>query len=125
MKSGPAPCRRLDWASGDVSERTVAVSILNDDIFEYRERFGVDFSEAGGGVLLMAENPTFAIVDNDTAPGSAPTTPPTPEATPSPASGGGGSVSWTTQLALLTLLFIHRRRVRRARRDSNSRPSGS
>ena len=105
---------RLDWASGEDSQRTITVRILDDDIDENSETFGVAFSELGGGVLLIAENPTFAIVDNDTAPGPAPTTPPTPEATLSPASGGGGSVSWTTQLALLTLLFIHRRRIRRA-----------
>ena len=101
---------RLDWASGDDSERTVTVGVLDDDVDEDSETFGVAFSEPSGGVLLLTEKPTFAILDNDTGPAP----PPTPEPTPASASGGGGSVSWTTQLAFLTLLFIRRRRIRRA-----------
>jgi len=104
---------RLDWASGDDSEQTVTVNILDDDIDEDSETFGVAFSEPGGGVLMLTENPTFAIVDNDTGPTTPPTPEPTPEPTSSPASGGGGSVSWATQLALLTLLLIRRRQIRR------------
>ena len=45
---------RLDWASGDDSQRTVTVRILNDDIDENFESFGVDFSEPRGGVQLIA-----------------------------------------------------------------------
>jgi uncharacterized delta-60 repeat protein len=104
---------RLDWAHGEDGQRTISIGILDDGVGEDSETFGVAFSEPGGGVLLLTENPTFAIVDNDAGRAPPPTTPPTPEATPSPASGGGGSVSWTTQLALLTLLLIPHRRVRR------------
>ena len=106
---------RLDWASGDDTERTVTVSILDDDINEITEIFGVDFSEPSGVVELVpcrvcdAVSASIFITDNGTA-----TTPPPPPPPPPPASGGGGSVSWTTQLVLLTLLFIRRRRIRRA-----------
>jgi uncharacterized delta-60 repeat protein len=104
---------RLDWPGGDDSQRTVTVRILDDGIDENTETFGVGFSEPGGGVLLIAENPTIYILDNDAAatppPTSAPTSPPTPSPT---APGGGGSLSWATQLALLTLLLIGRRPIR-------------
>jgi hypothetical protein len=102
---------RLDWAIGDDSQRTVTVRILNDDIDEFRERFGVDFSEPGGGVELIAAPLYINIADDDEA---SSTPPPTASGGGPTASGGGGSVSWATQLALLTLLCIHRRRIRRA-----------
>jgi len=101
-----ASSERLDWASGDDSQRTITVSILDDDIVEYREIFGVDFSEPGGGVQLISVDSRIFITDNDVAIIAPPPTPPTP-------TGGGGSVSWATQLALLTLLFIRRGRSRR------------
>lgn len=96
---------RLDWAGGDDSQRTVTVSIVNDDIYEYPEIFGVDFSEPGGGVQLIAADSSVRINDDDDGTAAIP---------PPPHSGGGGSLSWATQLALLTLLFIRRRRIRRA-----------
>ena len=108
---------RLDWASGDDSQHTVVVSILNDDIAENIETFGVDVSELGGGVLLIAENPTV-FIDDDGDTSTAPTSPPPPPTSggggPPTTSGGGGSISWATHLALLTLLFVRRRRMRRA-----------
>jgi uncharacterized delta-60 repeat protein len=101
-----APPGRLDWASGDDSQRTVTVKILDDRFDEKTETFGVALSELGGGVLLIAESPTIYIVDNDAAP-PPPPPPPPPAQT---ASGGGGSVSWATLLTLLTLAFIRSRR---------------
>ena len=98
---------RLDWASGDDGQRTITVSILNDDTHENIESFGVDPSEPSGAVLLTPDSLTIFITDDD----QASSTPPPPP--PPPPSGGGGSVSWATQLALLTLLFIRRRRIRR------------
>jgi uncharacterized delta-60 repeat protein len=94
---------RLDWASGDDSQRIVTVRILNDDIDEHpREIFGVDLSEPSGGVQLLAAGSSILIADDDNA-----ASPPPP---PPPPSGGGGSASWATSLALLTLLFVRRRR---------------
>ena len=100
---------RFDWADGDDGSRSVTVSILNDGLVENREVFGVDFTEPGGSALLFAENLTLYINDNDTA-----TVPPPPPPPSQTSSGGGGSVSWATHFALLTLLFLHRRRVRSA-----------
>jgi hypothetical protein len=102
---------RLDWPSGDDSQRTVSVSILDDDIDENTETFGFGISEPTGSLLTITEDPTFYIVDNDNA-----TAPPPPDSDGGgwqPPSGGGGSVSWATQLALLALLLIRRQRVRR------------
>ena len=108
---------RLDWADGDDSPRTVTVSILDDDIVENREIFGIDLSEPGDGAQLIAARTSVYITDNDDTATSSPSPSPSPSPPPSPptpSSGGGGSVSWTTQLALLTLLFIRCRQVRRA-----------
>jgi len=90
---------RLDWASGDDSQLTVTVSILNDDLDEILEILGVDFSDPGGDAQLIDASTSVFIADDDVAP-------------PPPASGGGGSVSWATPLALLTLLLMRRRRDR-------------
>jgi hypothetical protein len=100
---------QLVWASGDDGRRTVDVKILNDDVDEYAEVFGVDLYEPGGGALLIASGTSVGIVDDD---GASPTPSPTaPPAAPA-ANGGGGSVSWAMELALLALLFIRRRRDR-------------
>ena len=99
---------RLEWASGDDGQRTVTVSILDDSIDEPNEVFGVDISEPGGSVQLIGASMSAVISDDD----EASSTPPPPH-DPPPLTGGGGSVSWATQLALLTLLYIRRRRVNR------------
>jgi hypothetical protein len=100
---------RLDWASGDDGQRTVTVRILDDDIDEYGEVFGVDMSEPGGGVQLIAASWSIFIADDDETSST-----PTPTVAPTTSGGGGGSVSWATQLALLTLLFLRSRRSRRS-----------
>ena len=103
---------RLDWADGDDSQRIITIRILNDDIDDFPlEIFGVDISEPGGGAQLIAASTSVMI--------EASSTPPPPP--PPPASGGSGSVSWATPLALLTLLFIRRRRIRHAVLDSPGR----
>jgi hypothetical protein len=90
---------RLDWASGDDSQQTVNVRIDSDHVGENPETFGVDFSEPGGGAPLVGSSVTVMIHD----------APPTSQANQT-GSGGGGSVSWATALALLTLLFFRHRR---------------
>jgi uncharacterized delta-60 repeat protein len=107
---------QLDWASGDDGQRTITISILNDHIFEPWENFGVDFSEPPGGIQLIWAGWYYVNIDDDDEVSSTP--PPTPPPTVPPGDppttiGGGGSVSWAT-LALLTLLLIDRRRLRRA-----------
>ena len=96
---------QLDWADLDDSSRTVTVSILDDDLVEYREVFGIDISNPSGGVQLIGASATIGISDNDSAP-----PPPPPPPPPTSPTGGGGSISWAPLLALLTLLFIRRRR---------------
>ncbi len=95
---------RLDWSSGDDTQRTITIRILDDDIPEDREIFGLDASEPGGGALLMTASASVFIADDDVASSNS----------PPPASGGGGASTWATLLALLTLLLIHGRKARYA-----------
>jgi hypothetical protein len=97
---------RLDWADGDDGSRSVSVSILDDDLVENREVFGVDFAEPGGGAQLIAANATVSISHNDVA-----VTDPPPPPPPPLQPGGSGSVSWATALALLGLLLLRRRDI--------------
>jgi len=97
---------RLDWADGDDGQRTVTVTILDDDIYENAEAVGVDFSEPGGGIQLIGASAAVVIFDDDEMI--------IDDDDDDTASGGGGSVSSATALALLTLLFIRRRQTRRA-----------
>jgi uncharacterized delta-60 repeat protein len=103
---------RLDWASGEDGERAVTVTILDDRVSESeKEVLKLEMSQVQGGALLIGSATLVGIRDDDVASN------PTPAVNPTPAgsgSGGGGSMSWVTLLALLTLLLIHRRRVRRA-----------
>ena len=104
---------RIEWADGEESWQLVSIDILDDLDEEIREVFLVEFDDVQGGTELYGsgqfivginDDDSVAIDgDDDTATGP-----------PPPPSGGGGSVSWATQLALLTLLFIRRRRIRRA-----------
>ena len=97
---------RLDWAAGDDRQQAVTVRILNDDIDENLEIFGVDFSIAGGGALILADgdHASIWIADDDVT-----ARPPPPSSPPPPSPGGGGSISWATALALLGLLLLRRR----------------
>lgn len=98
---------RLDWASGDGSQRTVTVAILDDSAYDgtLPETFGVDFTDPSGGALLLAANPTIYIQDNDQPTAPASSTPPPP---PPANSGGGGSFTWVALFALTAQLFMRR-----------------
>ena len=55
----------VDWADGDDSWRTVSVPILDDDIAENREIFGILVSEFREGVLVNGGATNVAIDDDD------------------------------------------------------------
>lgn len=100
---------QLDWASGEDGQRTITVSILDDEIHENTETFGVALANPGGDVQLITESPTIFISDDDDAPATIP-----------PPPGGGGSATWASLLALLTLLLIRRRGSWRLSQQPNS-----
>jgi len=93
---------QLNWASGEDGERAATVNIVKDHDHESSEAFMVTFSQDRSSAQLLFGGILVGIRDSD------------PESNSDPGSGGGGSVSWATHLALLTLLLIHRRRIRRA-----------
>jgi uncharacterized delta-60 repeat protein len=112
---------RLDWADGDVVEREITVTILDDEVEEPCERFRIGISNPQGGALTLESDgfPDYQasvdvwIIDDEAATLPTPTPPTsTPPRVPVSAdgSGGGGSMSWATLLVLSGLLFARRRR---------------
>jgi hypothetical protein len=108
---------RLEWADGEAGDRSIALTIVDDDQQEpvadgttSGERFEVELSVAAGAALLPDATAIVEILDNDP---QAPTPTPTPRAS----AGGGGS---TTPLALLTLLALTACRRRHATRVTHA-----
>jgi urease beta subunit len=57
----------LEWADGDMSNKSFTISIEDDDIFEYLENFNISLSNPTGGSDLIDGKSTteVSIVDND------------------------------------------------------------
>lgn len=70
----------LQWAAGEVGEKTFAVPITGDTADEPDETFTIALSGATGGATLGTASATATITDDDATP------PP-----PTPSGGGGGS----------------------------------
>jgi hypothetical protein len=59
----------LNWAAGDVANKTIVVNLLNDSIYEGDEAFTVNVNTpAGGATLGTPSTATVTIKDNETAP---------------------------------------------------------
>jgi hypothetical protein len=59
--------RIVTWADGDAADKTVAVTIVNDAVYEYTERFYATLSGATGGATLgsaLRVSPTIYDDDN-------------------------------------------------------------
>lgn len=92
---------RLDWASGDTTDRTITVDLVDDTAQENPEYFEVRLANATGGAILLGGTRTVQIDDNDTPAVGPPTLAPTAAATPaSGGGGGGGAIEWLTLLVL-------------------------
>ena len=61
----------LNWANGDVANKTITVPIINDALIEGDETFTITLSSPTGATLSSPSTITVTIIDNDfaTAPG--------------------------------------------------------
>ncbi|MEE2887234.1 MAG: Calx-beta domain-containing protein [Planctomycetota bacterium] len=59
----------LTWSAGDNTDKTIAITILDDAWFEGVEQFRLDFTNAQGGVL-QSPSATIFILDDETSPAS-------------------------------------------------------
>ena len=85
----------LDWAAGDMSDRTITVSVTNDTNDEDDESFRVTLANAAGGATLEgAADFDIDITDNDGA------------VQPPPGDGGGGGSALASELLLLLGLWL-------------------
>jgi hypothetical protein len=96
----------LDWTDGDSSNRTVAITLVNDSAVEGNESFNVTLSTAMGASLGTPASAVINIVDDDAAP------PPPPPPPPAPSGGGGGGGLGWLMLAGLALTLSPRVRRR-------------
>jgi hypothetical protein len=64
----------VSWADGDTANKSFAVPIIDDSIYEGNETFTVSLSGASGASLGSPTSTTVTIIDNETPPD---TTPPT------------------------------------------------
>ena len=88
----------LNWAAGDMTDRTIAIPVTNDTEIEPDEAFRVTLANvAGGATLEGSATIDVAIDDNDTV-----VIPP-----PDGGGGGGGGAMDLLWLALLGLLWFY------------------
>jgi hypothetical protein len=93
----------LTWGDQDCEPKRILIQIHNDGAEEEAETFSLELSNATGGAIIGPYSvAAYSISRNDFE-----------VATDTGRGGGGGSVSWAILLALLTLLFMRRRRVNR------------
>ena len=90
----------LNWADGDLADKTVTIALTNDASVEPDENFSLLLSAATGGAALGATTVVVTIANDDAA-------------APPPASGGGGGGAFDL-LSLLLLAGVLRAATRRA-----------
>lgn len=101
---------RLEWASGDSSDRSIEIELVNDSSAERPEAFAVTLS----GASVLRPSASVTIVDDDiSSPTSAPGTGPaaTGTSTGSAGSGGGGTLSIAWLLVALLAWLARAERV--------------
>ena len=60
----------LNWASGDMSPKTILIPILGDTTFEIDETFSISLSNPSSGVILSSpSSATITILNDDEGPG--------------------------------------------------------
>ncbi|MGE0031682.1 MAG: choice-of-anchor B family protein [Steroidobacteraceae bacterium] len=93
----------LNWAAGDLGERTINVALVNDTATEPNETFRITLSNTTGGVAIEGSSTIDVTISNDDA-----------VIPPGPGNGGGGGGGaadfWLLMLAGLPLLGVRRRR---------------
>lgn len=93
----------LNWAAGDLGERTITIALTSDNQVEPNETFRITLSNATGGVVIEGSSTIDVTIGNDDA-----------VIPPGPGNGGGGGGAadfWLLLLAGLPLLGVRRRRL--------------
>jgi hypothetical protein len=83
----------LNWADGDMADKSFTVTILDDATYENNETVSLALSSPSGAILGTTNGATLTITDNDTA----------------SSGGGGGAIGWPFLLLGLGLLPLRRR----------------
>jgi len=92
----------LSWADGESGAKNIALTIFNDNTVESDETILITLSTPTNGAVLGAQRAMMVTIsDDDTLPSSAPVT-----------SGGGGSLSMTLMLFLLSCLGLLTRKAK-------------
>jgi uncharacterized delta-60 repeat protein len=99
--------RVLTWEDGETDFKTVAFDIYKD-AQEAEEDFRLQLDPVDGGAVPLAYEETFRIPGDLPPVQVVPLTTPLPGTDPTPASGGGGAIGWST-LALLAAMFCRSR----------------
>ena len=90
----------LSWNSGDATQRSISVAIVNDTNTESSESFTVLLSNPTGGLVLGSPvSATVTITDDDAAP------------PPSGGGGGGGTVGIFLVAGLFVAIALRRTRI--------------
>lgn len=101
----------LDWAAGDMSDRTIRIPVTNDAEDEGDETFRVTLSDATGGASLEGAASIDVAIENDDGRVNP----------PGGGGGGGGGGLGLELLALLALLLLSAQAQHEARRRAHHR----
>ncbi len=88
----------LEWAAGDMDDRTITIPLVDDGDEEGEEAFRVTLANPGGGAWLEGSASIDVTIDDGASVG------------PPPGGGGGGGGIGVELLALLATWFLLRRR---------------
>lgn len=102
----------LEWAEGDMSDRTITISVTNDTVEELDETFRVTLANATGGATIEgAAEFDIEVLDNDAV------------VAPPPGGGGGGGGALAPEvLLLLGFWLLAVLSQQKARRRAHDRP---
>jgi Calx-beta domain len=106
----------LQWAAGDTSAKTIAVTLINDTTAESTESFTVKLSAPTGGATLASDTATISITDDDTASSSGGGG----GGGSSSGGGGGGGAFDSLSLLALGLIFVFGKRTALGRRAAST-----
>jgi hypothetical protein len=95
----------LSWPAGDMTDRTISISLVNDTADEVNEEFRVTLTNPGGGATIEGSATIDVVITNDDG-----------NVIPPPGGGGGGGGGATdfVLLGLIGLMLLHAEMSRRS-----------
>lgn len=97
----------LSWPTGDMSDRTITVPLVNDTAEEVNENFRVTLSNPTGGATIEGSTTFDVVITNDDGNVARP---------PGGGGGGGGGAIDLALLGLIGLMLFYAETSRRSRR---------